>query len=91
MCAFYVIVQRMIDLKAIRTIRKENATVAENYVFMTVLQALNMCFYLLVYPFLIRVLGVDSYGLYVYAAAVVALLQSIKEVIEEIRKTKKGF
>lgn len=68
-----MIVQRMIDLKAIRTIRKENATVAENYVFMTVLQALNMCFYLLVYPFLIRVLGVDSYGLYVYAAAVVAL------------------
>lgn len=68
-----MIVQRMIDLKAIRTIRKENATVAENYVFMTVLQALNMCFYLLVYPFLIRVLGVDSYGLYVYAAAIVAL------------------
>ena len=68
-----MIVQRMIDLKAIRTIWKENATVAENYVFMTVLQALNMCFYLLVYPFLIRVLGVDSYGLYVYAAAVVAL------------------
>ena len=68
-----MIVQRMIDLKAIRTIRKENATVAENYVFMTVLQALNVCFYLLVYPFLIRVLGVDSYGLYVYAAAVVAL------------------
>lgn len=63
----------MIDLKAIRTIWKENATVAENYVFMTVLQALNVCFYLLVYPFLIRVLGVDSYGLYVYAAAVVAL------------------
>lgn len=62
----------MIDLKAIRTIWKENATVAENYVFMTVLQALNVCFYLLVYPFLIRVLGVDSYGLYVYAAAVVA-------------------
>ena len=68
-----MIVQRMIDLKAIRTIWKENATVAENYVFMTVLQALNVCFYLLVYPFLIRVLGVDSYGLYVYAAAVVAL------------------
>mgnify|MGYP003498698944 FL=1 len=68
-----MIVRRMIDLKAIRTIWKENATVAENYVFMTVLQALNMCFYLLVYPFLIRVLGVDSYGLYVYAAAVVAL------------------
>ena len=68
-----MIVRRMIDLKAIRTIWKENATVAENYVFMTVLQALNVCFYLLVYPFLIRVLGVDSYGLYVYAAAVVAL------------------
>lgn len=89
-----MIVQRMIDLKAIRTIRKENATVAENYVFMTVLQALNMCFYLLVYPFLIRVLGVDSYGLYVYAAAVVALfvtfvsfgydLPAVKRIAENV-------
>lgn len=57
----------------IRDIWRENTKVAENYVFMTILQVLNMCFYLLIYPFLIRVLGAESYGLYAYAAAVVAL------------------
>ena len=46
---------------------------AENYVFMTILQVLNMCFYILIYPFLIRVLGAESYGLYAFAVAIVAL------------------
>ena len=45
----------------------------ENYVYMTALQVLNGCFYILIYPFLIRVLGAESYGLYAYAMAVVAL------------------
>ena len=45
----------------------------ENYFFMTVLQILNMCFYLLIYPFLIRTLGQEGYGLYAYAASMVFL------------------
>lgn len=36
---------------------------------MTLLQVLNMSFYLLVYPFLIRVLGTAGYGLYAYATS----------------------
>ena len=45
----------------------------ENYFFMTLLQILNMGFYLLIYPFLIRTLGPESYGLYAYAASIVFL------------------
>jgi len=61
----------------IRDIWRENTKVAENYVFMTVLQVLNVCFYLLIYPFLIRTLGQHSYGLYVYAVAIVALFVTL--------------
>ena len=34
---------------------------------MTILQILNFLFYLLIYPYLIRVLGAENYGLYVFA------------------------
>ena len=47
--------------------------VLENYFFMTRLQVLNMCFYILIYPFLIRTIGVEGYGLYAYAASIVLL------------------
>lgn len=45
----------------------------ENYLFMTILQVLNMCFYLLIYPFLIRTLGAEGYGLYAYSTSLVFL------------------
>lgn len=38
---------------------------------MTILQILNSLFYLLIYPFLIRTLGVESYGLYIFAMSIV--------------------
>lgn len=47
-----------------------NKKVAENYFYLTVLQTLNSFFYLLIYPFLIRRLGADSYGLYVFALSI---------------------
>lgn len=57
----------------IRDIWYNNQKVVENYAFMTILQVLNICFYLLIYPFLIRVLGAESYGLYAFSLAVVTL------------------
>ncbi|MEA4986050.1 hypothetical protein SDC9_27771 [bioreactor metagenome] len=48
-----------------------NKKVLENYFFMTVLQILNSLFFLLLYPYLIRTLGAESYGLYVFALAIV--------------------
>ena len=55
----------------IKHILLNNKKVFENYFFMTVLQILNSLFYLLIYPYLIRTLGFDSYGLYVFAWSIV--------------------
>lgn len=49
---------------------KNNKRVIENYFFMTVLQILNSFFYLLIYPYLIRVFGAETYGLFVFATSV---------------------
>lgn len=46
-----------------------NGKVIENYFFMTVLQILNSLFGILIYPYLIRVLGSESYGLYVFGVS----------------------
>ena len=61
----------------IRDIWRENTKVAENYVFMTLLQVLNVCFYLLLYPFLIIRLGDEGYGTYAFAWSVVTALMVI--------------
>lgn len=45
--------------------------VIENYFFMTVLQVINSLFYIMIYPYLIRTLGANSYGLYIYALSIV--------------------
>ncbi|MEI8273802.1 MAG: oligosaccharide flippase family protein [Paludibacter sp.] len=47
-----------------------NTKVIENYFFMTALQVINSLFGILIYPYLIRVLGVESYGLFVFALSV---------------------
>lgn len=49
-----------------------NKVVLENYIFMTVLQLLNSLFYLLIYPYLIRTLGIHSYGLYIFANSIIS-------------------
>lgn len=38
---------------------------------MTVLQVINSLFYIMIYPYLIRTLGAESYGLYIYALSIV--------------------
>lgn len=45
--------------------------ILENYFFMTVLQVINSLFYILIYPYLIRTLGAEAYGLYIYAISIV--------------------
>lgn len=47
-----------------------NKKILENYFFLTILQIINSFFYIIIYPYLIRTLGMEEYGLYVYATAV---------------------
>jgi len=47
-----------------------NTKVVENYFFMTMLQLINTGFGILLYPYLIRVLGANQYGFYVFAITV---------------------
>lgn len=60
----------------IKMLFKSNKVVVENYFFMTVLQVLNTLFYVLIYPYLIRTLGAESYGLYVFAMSIVTYFVS---------------
>lgn len=61
----------MLKIKSLKSIFRNNGKVVENYFFMTALQLFSSAFGILIYPYLIRVLGSDSYGTYVFAVAVV--------------------
>lgn len=56
---------------------KNNGKVVENYFFMTALQIISSAFGVLIYPYLIRVLGAESYGLYVFAIATISYFVGI--------------
>ncbi|WP_336664140.1 oligosaccharide flippase family protein [Elizabethkingia meningoseptica] len=55
---------------------KNNKKIVENYVFMTIFQVLNSFFYILIYPYLIRVLGPDNYGVYVLGVNIATYFQT---------------
>jgi PST family polysaccharide transporter len=57
-------------IKNLKSVVFNNKSVIENYFFMTILQILNSFFYLLIYPYLIRVLGSEGYGTFVFATSV---------------------
>ena len=58
-------------LQEFKKIFINNKKIAENYFFMTLLLVLNSFFGLLIYPYLIRTLGAESYGVYIFASTVV--------------------
>ncbi|RVU91797.1 flippase [Flavobacterium columnare] len=60
----------MKNINLIKNIVISNKSVVENYFFMTILQVINSFFYLLIYPYLIRVLGETGYGIYVFATTI---------------------
>lgn len=59
--------ERIVNVK---TLVVNNRGIVENYFFMTILQVLNSFFYLLIYPYLIRTLGANGYGLFVFATSI---------------------
>lgn len=60
------------NIKRLFEIINNNKKIIENYFFMTVLQLLNSFFYLLIYPYVIRKLGMDTWGTFVFASSVAA-------------------
>ena len=58
-------------IKNLKSVVFNNKSVIENYFFMTILQILNSFFSLFLYPYLIRTLGAEQYGLYVYISSLV--------------------
>ena len=55
-----------IDIKNIKEKIFNNRKVAENYFFMTFLHGSNLVINLLLFPYLIRVLGKEAYGTYIF-------------------------
>lgn len=55
----------------LKSIIFDNKIIIENYFFMTVLQIINSFFYLLIYPYLIRNLGGEAYGTFIFATSIV--------------------
>lgn len=60
-----------LKINNLKLIISNNKTVIENYFFMTVLQIVNSFFYLLIYPYLIRSLGSEAYGTFIFATSIV--------------------
>jgi len=52
-------------------ILNRNKKIIENFSYLSVLQVLNMLIPLVVFPYLIRVLGSNTYGLVIYAQAII--------------------
>ncbi|KPG92675.1 hypothetical protein AEQ67_26895 [Pseudomonas sp. RIT-PI-q] len=62
----------MLNLAQLKKICKDNVKVISNYSHMTILQVVNSFFYILIYPFVINTVGVENYGLYVFATSIAA-------------------
>ncbi|HDS1818555.1 TPA: oligosaccharide flippase family protein [Pseudomonas putida] len=58
------------NLVQVKKLYNDNLKVISNYLHMTVLQVMNSFFYLLIYPYVIHQLGVDTYGLFVFASGI---------------------
>ncbi|WP_367757292.1 oligosaccharide flippase family protein [Flavobacterium sp. WC2430] len=61
----------MNKLRLIISKLRYNKLIIENYFFMTVLQLLNSLFYIIIYPFVIRKLGAENYGTYVFSLSII--------------------
>ena len=61
----------MNKIRSVLSKLRYNKLIIENYFFMTVLQLLNSLFYIIIYPFVIRKLGAENYGTYVFSLSIV--------------------
>lgn len=61
-----------LNLAQVKKIYRDNIKVVSNYSHMTILQVVNSFFYILIYPFVINTVGLENYGLYVFATSIAA-------------------
>ena len=61
-------------LNQVKQIYLNNKTIVENFSYLTILQVVSMLIPLITYPYLIRVLGKDTYGLVIFVQAVIGYL-----------------
>ena len=76
-------------MKTIKEVLKNNKKVIENYFFMTALQLLNSFFYLLIYPYVIRKVEMDAWGIFVFASSFAAYFIFIINFGFDLPATKK--
>ena len=62
------------NLRKVKDIAKRNKGLIQNFSYLTSLQVFNMLVPLFTYPYLIRILGKETYGLVIYAQVVVGYL-----------------
>lgn len=67
---------------------KEIIKVVSNYFHLTALQVINGFFYILIYPFVIGNVGVESYGSFVFASGVAALFSVLVSFGFELHAAK---
>ena len=57
----------------LKEVIKRNKKIIENFSYLSIIQLLNMLIPLLIFPYLIRVLGSGTYGMVIYAQAVLGV------------------
>lgn len=81
----------MIDFKNLSLLRKKmlrNKQILENFSYLGILQIFNLLIPFITYPYLIRVLGVDKFGVVAYAQAITSYLAIVVNFGFNISATK---
>ena len=80
--------QNSFMFKRLKKLKYKNISVIKSFGYLSILQFLNLLLPLITYPYLIRILGKENYGTYVYAVSIVSYLVIILNFGFNISATK---
>lgn len=75
-------------VERIKNIFSNHKTLIQNFSYLSALQVFNMLLPLITYPYLIRVLGTETYGRIVYAQSIIAFISIVINFGFDISATK---
>jgi len=75
-------------LNKIQRIINNNKKIIENFSYLSILQILNLALPLITYPYLIKVLGADLYGMIIYSQVIISYFSIIINYGFEASATK---